>query len=192
MKRIIQIILFLLIIIIFIAFYKVYLVKNTEIQPSLIETQKQLSGQEGNNLIQNLKYEINLDENKKYIIKSELSEVGYLQGGEVVNMQKVFAVFIDETNIPLTVTSDIAKYNNGTYNTNFSGNVQIKYLDSLIYSDRMDLDISKNIISVYDKVQYEGLYGIVNADNVRIDLITKKIEIYMNNNKDKVEVITKK
>ena len=192
MKRIIQIILFLLIIIIFIAFYKVYLVKNTEIQPSLIETQKQLSGQEGNNLIQNLKYEINLDENKKYIIKSELSEVGYLQGGEVVNMQKVFALFIDETNIPLTVTSDIAKYNNGTYNTNFSGNVQIKYLDSLIYSDRMDLDISKNIISVYDKVQYEGLYGIVNADNVRIDLITKKIEIYMNNNKDKVEVITKK
>ncbi|MDB3888393.1 LPS export ABC transporter periplasmic protein LptC [Candidatus Pelagibacter sp.] len=192
MKRIIQIILFLFIISIIIIFYKVYFVKDIKLQPQLIENQIKLSGQSENNLIKNLKYEINLDENKKYIIRSELSEIAYEQDYEIVKMEKVFAVFIDETNIPLTVTSDKAIYNSSTYNTNFSENVQIEYLDSLIYSDRMDLDINKNIISIYDKVQYEGLYGIVNADNVRIDLITKKIEIYMNKNKDKVEVITKK
>ena len=192
MKRIIQIIIFLFIISIIIIFYKVYFVKDIKLQPQFIENQIKLSGQSENNLIKNLKYEINLDENKKYIIRSELSEIAYEQDNEIVTMEKVFAVFIDETNIPLTVTSDKAIYDSSTYNTNFSENVQIEYLDSLIYSDRMDLDINKNIISIYDKVQYEGLYGIVNADNVRIDLITKKIEIYMNKNKDKVEVITKK
>ena len=204
MKRVIQIVLSLFIVIIFIIFYKVYFNKNTEIQSKLIETQEQSLEKSENNLIKNLKYEINLDENKKYIITAELSEIAFEKNfkladgievfigeGQVVNMQKVFAVFVNETNIPLTVTSGKAKYNNVDYNTNFSENVQVEYLDNLIFSDRMELDFSKNIISIYDNVQYEGLYGNVKADNVRINLITKKIEIYMNNSKKKVEVTTK-
>ena len=37
----------------------------------------------------------------------------------------------------------------------------------------------------------QGLQGTINADNIKIDLITKEIEIYMNDDKDKVEVETK-
>ncbi len=192
MKRIIQIILFLFLVSIFVIFYKIYFLENTKTQIQSLEIQKQLSEEGKNNLIKNLKYEINLDKDNKYILTSELSEINDDGDVEIVYMQKVFAVFTDTTNFPLTVTSDKAKYNTVKYNTNFSENVQIEYLDNLIFSDKMDLDISKNIISIYDNVVYQGLYGNVKADNVRIDLITKKIEIYMNNNKEKVEVTTKK
>jgi len=192
MKRIIQIILFLFLVSIFVIFYKIYFHENTKTQIQSLEIQKQLSEEGKNNLIKNLKYEINLDKDNKYILTSELSEINDDGDVEIVYMQKVFAVFTDTTNFPLTVTSDKAKYNTAKYNTNFSENVQIEYLDNLIFSDKMDLDISKNIISIYDNVVYQGLYGNVKADNVRIDLITKKIEIYMNNNKEKVEVTTKK
>ena len=192
MKRIIQIILFIFLISIFIIFYKVYFEKNTKIQTQSIEIQEQLSEQSKNNLIKNLKYEINIDQDNKYTITSELSEINNDGDVEIVYMQKVFALFTDATNFPLTVTADKAKYNSANYNTNFSENVQIEYLDNLIFSDKMDLDINKNIIFIYDNVVYEGLYGNVKADNVKIDLITKKIEIYMNSNKKKVEVTTKK
>jgi lipopolysaccharide export system protein LptA len=192
MKRIIQIILFIFLISFFIIFYKVYFEKNTKIQTQSIKIQEQLSGQSKNNLIKNLKYEINIDQDNKYTITSELSEINNDGNDEIVYMQKVFALFTDTTDFPLTVTADKAKYNSANYNTNFSENVQIEYLDNLIFSDKMDLDMNKNIISIYDNVVYEGLYGNVKADNVKIDLITKKIEIYMNSNKKKVEVTTKK
>ena len=55
----------------------------------------------------------------------------------------------------------------------------------------MDLNFEDSSILIYENVEYEGLQGSVKADNVKINLITKKIEIYMDNNKEKVEVETK-
>tara|TARA_Y100000389_G_C17008074_1_gene292749 strand:- start:207 stop:527 length:321 start_codon:yes stop_codon:yes gene_type:complete len=106
-------------------------------------------------------------------------------------MYKVTAIFTDKKNIPLTIISDNAVYNNSNYNTNFSNNIQIQYLDNLIFSDKMTLDFNNNLIEIYENVKYDGLQGTINADNIKIDLITKEIEIYMNDDKDKVEVETK-
>ena len=200
MKRIIQIILFLFLVFISFIFYKIYFEEDKKSQINSLETQKQLpessennliSESSQNNLIKNLKYEIKLDQDNQYIITAELSEISYENNVELVNMQKVLAIFIDNTNIPLTITSDRAVYNNANYNTNFSENIKITYLDHIILSDKMDLDFNKNIISIYKNVKYEGLNGTIKADNIRIDLITKKIKIYMDNNKEKVEVTTK-
>ena len=101
-------------------------------------------------------------------------------------MQNVVAIFIDQTNIPLTIISDYANYNNSIYNTNFEQNVKVEYLDNVILSDRMDLNFNENFISIYGNVKYESLKGIITTDNIKIDLITKKIEIYMYNEKQKV------
>ncbi len=44
---------------------------------------------------------------------------------------------------------------------------------------------------LYENVEYDGIQGAITADNVKIDLITKKIEIYMDNANSNVEVTTK-
>ena len=38
---------------------------------------------------------------------------------------------------------------------------------------------------------YDGIHGTMNADNIEINLITKKIDINMNDNKDKVKILKK-
>ena len=106
-------------------------------------------------------------------------------------MQNVVAIFIDQTNIPLIVTSDQAIYNNSNYNTKFNHNVRIEYLDNVILSDNMDLDFNNNLITINQNVEYNGTQGTIIADNVKIDLITKKIEIYMDDTNDNVEITTK-
>ena len=191
MKKFIQLILFLFLIIVSIIFYKVYF-DNTK-EPAIvskIQNDNSLTNTE-NNLIKNLKYEIKLNQDNQYIITSDLSEITYEDNVEIVKMQNVEAIFIDQTNIPIIVTSDQAIYNNSSYNTKFNKNVKIKYLDNLILSDYMDLDFNNNLITINKNVKYNGLQGTILADNVKIDLITKKIEIYMNSIKDKVEVETK-
>ncbi len=191
MKKFIQLILFLFLIIISIIFYKIYF-DNTK-EPSTvskIQNDNSLTNTE-NNLIKNLKYEIKLNQDNQYIITSDLSEITYENNIEIVKMQNVEAIFIDQTNIPIIVTSDQAIYNNSSYNTKFNKNVKIKYLDNLILSDYMGLDFNNNLITINKNVKYKGLKGTILADNVKINLITKKIEIYMDDTKDNVEIATK-
>ena len=92
-------------------------------------------------------------------------------------MYKVIAIFIDDTNIPITITSDEAIYNNSNYNTNFSKNIKHKYLDNIISSDKIDLNFQDNLITIYENVIYDGLKGSIIADNIKINLITKNSNI---------------
>ena len=191
MKKLIKLFLFLLLIIISIIFYKVYLSENkqSKVEPEI--TKEQEITNPVNNLIKNLKYEVKLDNQNQYIISSDLSEINYETGIEMVRMQKATAILINQKNIPLIVTSELAIYNNSNYNTKFSQNVRVEYLDNTIKSDKMDFDFNKNLITIYENVEYEGIQGKVIADTIKIDLITKKVEIYMDNNNDNVEITAK-
>ena len=191
MKRIIQLILFFIIILTSIIFYQTYLKEIKKTSIIIDKTQNEIIEENQNNLIQNLKYEVRLDQNNQYIITSDLSEITYENDIEIVKMQKVTAIFLDGKNIPLTITSDKAIYNNSNYNTNFSDNIQIEYLNNVIISDKMDLDFKNNVINIFGNVQYDGIQGSVKTDNIKINLITKKIDIYMNKYNKNVEVITK-
>ena len=191
MKRTVQLILFLFLILIAILFYKTYFVSTTDkAKIDLLENKNQLILEEKNNLIKNLKYDVNFEGNKQYIISADLSELTYENNVEIINMERVIAIFVDENNIPLTITADQAIYNNSSYDTNFSKNIKVEYINNIIYSDKLDIKFSKNIISIYDNVKYEGLQGMVYADNVIIDLITKNIKINMNNSEKKVKIIS--
>ena len=191
MKKIIQLVLLLFLIFIAVIFYKAYFSDTKQIKQSVIKNQDQLNSENQNNLIKNLRYDVKFEGNNQYIITADLSEISYQNNVEVVNMQKVIAIFVDNTNVPLTITSNKATYNNSNYNTNFVDTVRIEYENNVILTDKMDINFENNFITIYENVNYEGLQGIIAADTVKIDLITKKIQIYMNNKDKKVKVTTK-
>lgn len=195
MKRAIQLFLFLILIIVIFIFYKEYF--QEEQTAKIIETidiDKSInqSNDTGNSLIKNLKYEISIRENNDYQIKSEFSEITYKDGNELVLMKNVTAIITDKKNISLFITSDEAKYNNNNYNTKFENNVEIRYLNNIIYAEKMFLDIVNNSISINENIIYKGPLGILEADNIKINLITKKIDISMNNTNENIVIISNK
>ena len=192
MKSIIQLVLILILILISVIFYKVYFSDNKKIPQKANTINEQPSDQTTNNLIKNLKYEVRFDQNNQYIITSDLSEITYDNNIELVKMQGVVAIFIDKNDVPIIITSDKAFYNNFNYNTNFKENIKIEYMDSIILADRLDLDFNKDIIKIYENIIYNGTQGTIKTDNIEIDLITQKIDIFMDNKNDNVEVITNK
>ena len=192
MKRIIQLVLILILILVSAIVYIIYFSENKETPKKTEAIDEQPSSETKNNLIKNLKYEVRFDQDNQYIITADLSEITYDNNIELVSMQKVVAIFIDKNNIPTVITSDKAIYNNSNYNTNFSENIRIEYLDNIIFADKMDLDFNKDIIKIYENISYQGAQGTIKTDNIYIDLITKKIDIYMDNKSDNVEVITNK
>ena len=191
-------ILLLILIATIVIFYNLYLKEEskTEIKKQISMNQKEVItnqtgdniNQEGNNLIKNLKYEITLNQNNDYIIKADLSEIVYKDDTEIIKMYKVEALLIDKNNNTILITSDEATYNNSNYFTNFKNNVEIKYADNIIFAENMILNFENNLISVTDNVKYIGSHGAMNADNIEMDLITKKISIFMNDINENVEI----
>ena len=191
MKRIIQLILFIILIFFSIIFYKYYLEQNKKTTLTNNLSSDKIPEKSENNLIKNLKYEVNLDQENRYIITAEISEITYENNNELVKMQDVIAIFLDKNNVPTTITSDKAFFNSTDYDTKFRENVNIEYIDNIIFADKVDLDFRENMITIFDNVKYNGIQGSLSADNIKVDLISKKIDIYMNKDKDNVEVISK-
>ena len=188
MKRIIQLTLLCIVMISVFIFNNIYFSKNKK---PIIETdfpEDQLNKKTENNIIKNLKYEVQLEQNNSYIITSKISEVKYVKNVELVEMRDVIAKFIDKNNLTLIIKSDEALYNNSNYNTKFRKNVRIEYMNNEIFSDKVDIDFQENTVRIFDNVKYVGLDSAINSDNITINLITKKVDIYMNNKNDNVEI----
>ena len=79
--------------------------------------------------------------------------------------------------------------NTKTYKTSFFGDVHIKYLGSIITSNKLDFNFQENFILVSENILYKNINTKISADNVKIHLLSKEIEVYMNNSKDKIELI---
>ena len=188
MKKITQLILFIFVIFALFLFNKIYLSKDDKIITQLVVPDDQLAQQSKNNLIKNLKYVVNLDQNNQYIITSDLSELINDNNNEFVKMQNVKAIIIDKNKESFIIKSDIADYNNSNYSTKFRNNVSIEYMNNRIFSDKLDLNFENNEAKIFDNVKYEGLYGTITSDNILINLISKKVDLYMNNENDKVKL----
>ena len=191
MKKIIQLILFSFLILIIFIFYFYYMSSTNKFENVSLKNEESTNLENKNNLIKNLSYEVNFDNNTQYIITSDLSELEYQGEYEIVIMQKVVAKIIDENDIELIITSDKAIYNNSTYDTSFSENIIIKYTDNIIYSDNLDLNFNENIVKIYNNVVYDGVNGKIKTDNVLVNLLNKNVEIFMTNPEKKIMVISK-
>ena len=187
-KKIIQLTLLLLLVLISFIFYKNYFQKTSETQE---EGKDEILIENQNNLIKNLRYNINFENNTQYFITAELSEIFYQEESEFVKMQVVVAKFINEENIPLIIESNDAIYNNTNYNTKFSNNIKITYLGNLITAENLDLNFEKNIVIIQNNVVYDGIQGLIKADNIVINLVSKEIEIFMNSKENKVKIKSK-
>ena len=190
-KIVIQIILFFLILLICFFFYKKYFTTKEDIAEDISKDQIE-NTENPNNLIKNLKYDVKFENRTQYTITSNLSEITYQDGEEIVLMQTVKAIFKDKDDSILEIISDKAEFNNSTYNTDFSNNVKITYLDNSIQSEKLLLNFEENVVTISDNIIYEGIQGLMKTDNIKIDLISKSVEVFMNNKTDKVEITSKK
>ncbi len=188
-KKIIQILLVLLLLILSIFFYN-KLFKSKEIKINSTEI-SETNLENKSNLIQNLKYEVNFKDNKKYKITAKESEITENDGIEIVYMENVIAIFVDEKNTVLEIKSDNAVFNSSNYNTSFTNNIEISYLKNKLNSNKLILDFEKSIVTISDNIVYDGLKGIGKADNIKIDLISNSVEIFMNEKGEKIELIEK-
>ena len=189
MKRVIKYVLIIFLILISLLFYNFFFKKKTQTENVIIIQENLESSQ--NNIIRNLEYNINLSNGNKYFITAESGVLSYNNNVETIDMTNPIAEITYGDNTLITISSNKAIYNNNNYNSFFRENVKINYSNNLIYADKMNLNFIENKIIIFENVKYIGPYGKLKTDNIGIDLLTKEIQIYMDSEKDNVEIITK-
>jgi lipopolysaccharide assembly outer membrane protein LptD (OstA) len=189
MKFFLQTFLFLILIIIGFVFYQTYFMKKEIVEKIVVENKiKKNDITEKKNIITNLQYNVKLGNNGNYEIKSTSSKIIYENGFEIVFMEGVIATFTDNQNRKVVITSDKASFNSSTYDTKFRDNIKILYENHKITSDKINFDFKKNNILIFQNVIYTGLKEEINTDNIKINLITKDVQFYMDSKKDNVKI----
>ena len=188
-KTIIQFIFGAFFLIILSSFYFKYFSSNKQSSITQKTNDNSKSLEAKGNLIKDMKYENTDISGNKYFIYSEYGEVD-VNNPDIILMKNVFAkveIFKKDT---IYINSFSAKYNLINYETNFNKDVELKYLDHIIFTKNMDLSFQKNFAWLYTDVVYKSFDYELFADKIEIDLITKNSKIYTNKGK-KVKIIKK-
>ena len=88
----------------------------------------------------------------------------------------------------IEISSDFGKYNIDNYDTIFSKNVIITYLDNKIKGEYLDFSLEKNLMLISRNVVYSNLKNTLNADVVEIDIKTRDTKIFMYEKDKKVNI----
>ena len=140
------------------------------------------------NIIKDIEYSSKDLKGNEYIILSKEGEVD-LNNSDVIFLKDVKAyIRMSKNNETITINSNFGKYNTANYDTIFSKNVKINYLDNEITSDYLDFSMMKNILIISKNVVYTNPDNILKADVIELDTITKDTKIFMYDSKKKIKI----
>ena len=155
---------------------------TTLIKPQELENEVYSS-----NKIKDVKYTTKDADGNEYIITATEGEIDYSNTNIIyLTNLKAKIKLIDSDDI--SITSDYGKYNSGNFDTIFSKNVIINYLNNEITGEYLDFSLERNSLLMTKKVVYTNLENILKADAVEMNLKTKDTKIFMYENQKKVNI----
>ena len=140
------------------------------------------------NIIKDIKYTSRDLKGNEYTILAEEGEID-LNNSDFIFLKNVTAyIKLIKNNELITIISNFGKYNTVNYDTIFSKDVKINYLDNRITGNYLDFSMMKNLLIISKNVVYTNPENILKADVVELDTITKDTKIFMHNYKEKILV----
>jgi len=134
------------------------------------------------NEIIDLTYEKFDTNGNKYFINAKKGTIDS-KNPNIIYMNEVEASLVYLNNEKLIIYSKEAIFNKENFKTTFSKNVKLLYQEQILESDNLEFLIDKNIAIFRDNVKYYNQDIEAFADNVKINLITKEIDIKSKNQK---------
>ena len=142
------------------------------------------------NVIKNVNYSSKDIKGNEYIINASEGEIDY-SNTNIIFLTNVRALIKLNNSEIIKITSDYGKYNTINFDTIFSKNVEINYLENKIISEYLDFSIKRNSMIISKNVIYNNLENVMTADVIEINIETKDTKIFMYEDKKKVNIKNK-
>jgi len=141
------------------------------------------------NIIKDINYTSRDLKGNEYILIAKEGEID-LDNNDIIFLTDVMAyIKLVKNSELIVITSNYGKYNIINYDTIFSKNVKIDYIDNIITGDYLDFSMMKNLLIVSRNVVYKNPENTMKADVIELDTATKDTKIFMYNSNEQVNVI---
>ena len=187
-KKILKIFLILLFLIILLILFLRFFNENKKNEEINLDISKQNDIE--SNLIKGISFFSKDKKGNEYILKAEEGEVD-LSNDKIIYLKKITAQVVLNNSEDIIIVSDFGKYNIENYDTIFSKNVLIKYLDSRISSNYMEFSLNKSLMTITNNVIYSNNDNLLKTDAIEFNTDTKKVNIFMYDSSEKVKIISK-
>jgi lipopolysaccharide export system protein LptA len=140
------------------------------------------------NIIKDINYTSSDLKGNEYILIAKEGEIE-LDNSDIIFLTDVTAyIKLVKNSELIVITSNYGKYNSINYDTIFSKNVKIDYVDNIITGDYLDFSMMKNLLIISRNVVYKNLENTMKADVIELDTTTKDTKIFMYNSNEQVNV----
>ena len=139
----------------------------------------------------------NIIEDVSYSAKDAKENEYFLQASEgIIDQNDSSFIFLTSVNANIKlkgyklieISSDFGKYNINNYDTIFSKNVIIKYLDNTIMGDYLDFSLDKKLMIISRDVTLKNNKSSLKADVIEVNIDTRDIKIFMYEENKKVNI----
>ena len=162
--------------------------KETEIILQEPETQEEINYT--SNIIKDVNYTTKDIDGNEYSITALEGEIDY-NNSNILFLTKVEAFIKLKNDEIITIQSDYGKYNSDNFDTIFSKNVIIEYLNNKINGGYLDFSLKRNSMIISKNVTYTNLNNTLEADVIELDIKTKDTKIFMYEENKKVNIKSK-
>ena len=140
------------------------------------------------NIMENVSYSSKDAKGNEYTVNAVQGEIDYKEPN-IIYLTDVNALIklTDLNNV--TITSDYGRYNSNNFDTIFSKNVVINYLENKIIGEYLDFSIERNSMIISRNVIYTNLESSLFADVFELDIETNDAKIYMYEKNKDVRII---
>jgi lipopolysaccharide export system protein LptA len=140
------------------------------------------------NIIKDINYTSKDLKGNEYILEAKEGEIDF-DNSDIIFLTDVTAyIKLVKNSELIIITSNYGKYNTINYDTIFSKNVKIDYVDNIITGDYLDFSMIKNLLIISRNVVYRNLDNTMKADVLELNTITKDTKIFMYNSNKQVKV----
>ena len=175
---------FFLILILLVIFLKFSEKKMSKVTPNI--NNEEINN--NSNIIKDLFYTSKDLKGNEYSIYAKEGEID-LDNDNIIFMSNVTAyIKLKKKSETVTITSNYGKYNSLNYDTIFSKNVKVEYIDNVITGEYLDFSLIKNLLMISRNVIYKSPKNIMMADVIEMDIKTKDTKIFMYNSEEQVNV----
>ena len=161
----------------------------------LIEEKKEMVQEEmdNSNIIKDVEYKSKDSSGNEYTLKSSEGIIDQNNTNIIYLTSIKASIELKDYNY-INISSKFGKYNIDNFDTIFSKNVIIEYLDNIIMGEYLEFSLSKNLMTISRNVVFKNDKSSLTADVIEVDIKTKdiKISMYEENKKINIKSLDKK
>ena len=142
---------------------------------------------ENSNIIKDVSYKSKNTDGSEYNLQA-LEGIIDQNNTDFIYLTSINAIIKLKDYKTIVIKSEFGKYNIKNFDTIFSKNVIIKYLNNVIEGEYLEFSLDKNLMIISRNVVFNNNKSSLKADVIEVDIKTKDIKVSMYEENKKISI----